>query len=302
MASTDGSFRAIFYAFLANGGIAIAKGIAAYVTGSGSMLAEAIHSVADCTNQVLLFVGLKGASRPADARHPLGYGKLTYFWSFMVAILLFSMGGLFSIYEGVHKLQDPEPLDRAWIALLVLGISIALEGGSLLGALREIKHLRKGYSLIHWLKHSRRAEMVVVFGEDVAALIGLVLASGFVGLAAITGNAIFDAMGSIAIGLVLITISVFLIVRVRALLIGIAAAPDLIEVIETAIADDDSVVEVFNVITIQFGARVVLAAKVAMRPELSIGQAAERLNRLEARIKVACPEIGWCFMEPDVRA
>ena len=138
----DSTARAILYAFMANFGIAIAKSWAAWLTGSGSMLAEAIHSYADTGNQVLLFLGLKQSQRPADDEHPLGYGKLSYFWSFVVAILLFSMGGLFSIYEGLHKLQNPEPLSQIWIAIVVLVLAMLLEGSSLYGALREIRKIR----------------------------------------------------------------------------------------------------------------------------------------------------------------
>ena len=157
MSDHGSSAKAILYAFVANLGIALAKLAASIYTHSGSMLAESIHSFADCGNQVLLYLGLRQAQKPPDAKHPLGYGKITYFWSFIVALLLFSMGGLFSIYEGWHKLHAPEQLNKAWVALLVLGVSIVLEFGSLLGCLREIKKLRKGKPLRHWVKtHAQR--------------------------------------------------------------------------------------------------------------------------------------------------
>src|SRR3954470_14998453 len=210
MSDHGSSAKAILYAFIANLGIALAKLGAAIYTHSGSMLAESIHSFADCGNQVLLFLGLRQSQRPPDAKHPLGYGKITYFWSFVVALLLFSMGGLFSIYEGWHKLHgEVAALNKPWIALLVLGVSIGLEFGSLLGCLREIKKLRKERSLGYWLRNTRNAELVVVLGEDVAALVGLALAFAFVGLATLTGNMIFDAIGSIAIGVVLVCVSIF---------------------------------------------------------------------------------------------
>src|SRR6185436_5198738 len=199
MSDHGSSAKAILYAFIANLGIALAKLGAALYTHSGSMLAESIHSFADCGNQVLLFIGLRQAQRPPDAKHPLGYGKVTYFWSFVVALLLFSMGGLFSIYEGWHKLDGHEELNKPWVALAVLGVSIALEFGSLLGCLKEIAKLRKDKSLAYWLRNTRNAELVVVLGEDVAALIGLAIAFVFVGLATLTGNMMFDAVGSIAI-------------------------------------------------------------------------------------------------------
>jgi cation diffusion facilitator family transporter len=178
--------RAILYAFLANGSIAIAKSWAAWLTGSGSMLAEAIHSYADTANQVLLFVGLKQSVKEPDAEHPLGYGKLSYFWSFIVAMLLFSVGGLFSIYEGIHKYQHPEPLTQVWVAILVLLVAIVLELFSLLGCLREIRNVRGQRPFRTWLKHTRNSELVVVLGEDIAALLGLCLALLFISLAVLT--------------------------------------------------------------------------------------------------------------------
>jgi len=208
MSDHGSSAKAILYAFTANLGIALAKLAASIYTHSGSMMAEAIHSFADCGNQVLLYLGLRQAQKPPDAKHPLGYGKVTYFWSFIVALLLFSMGGLFSMYEGWHKLHAPEELHQAWIALAVLGASILLEFGSLVGCLREIKKLRKDKPLWRWVGTTRNAELVVVLGEDLAALLGLALAFVFVALATVTGNPVFDAVGSIVIGIIQIMASV----------------------------------------------------------------------------------------------
>ena len=188
----EASVKAILYAFLANFGIALAKSWGAWFTGSGSMLAEAIHSYADAGNQVLLYLGLVQSKKPADENHPLGYGKLSYFWSFIVAIILFSLGGLFSIYEGIHKFQEPEPLNQVWVGLLILGIAIVLEGASLLGCLGEISKLRKERTLREWLRTTRNAELVVVLGEDIAALVGLVLAFCFLGWAGYTGDTRFQ--------------------------------------------------------------------------------------------------------------
>jgi cation diffusion facilitator family transporter len=293
------SVKAIKYAFFANLGIAITKGFAAIYTNSGSMLAEAIHSAADATNQVLLFIGLKQAAKPATEEHPLGFGKATYFWSFVVALLLFSMGGLFSIYEGWHKLHDPEPLNQAWVALTVLGIAIVLETMSLIGCLREIRKVRRGRPFFDWLEHTRNAELVVVLGEDIAAEIGLVLAFVFVAAADWTGDTRWDAAGSIAIGVVLIVVALFISLRVKQLLVGRSAEPELERRLDELIAEDDSIEEVFNTLTIQFGPQVMLAAKIRMKPGLSIGDAVERINRLERQIKERYPEIGWCFVEPD---
>lgn len=294
------SIRAILYAFVANLGIALAKTWGAFYTGSGSMLAEAIHSYADSGNQVLLFVGLKQSQRPPDTDHPLGYGKLSYFWSFIVALMLFSLGGLFSIYEGVHKLQHPEPLNQIWIALAILALAVILESTAMFGVLREVKYLRKTKSLRHWLKHTRNAELVVVLGEDFAALTGLSLALLFVGLAAATGDPVYDAIGSICIGVVLIIVSFFVGWRIRDLIIGKSAEPELRADINRMIEGDPVIERVFNVITFQIGPQVMLAAKVKVRPDLSIAEAVTNINKLEKRLKKDHPEIGWSFIEPDL--
>ena len=294
------SAKAIAYAFFANLGIAITKGFAAVYTNSGSMLAEAIHSTADATNQVLLLIGLKQSAKPPTDEHPLGFGKATYFWSFVVALLLFSMGGLFSIYEGWHKLHEPEPLNQAWVALTVLGIAIVLETLSLLGCLKEIHKIRRGRPFFDWLKHTRNAELVVVLGEDIAAEIGLALAFVFVAAADWTGDTRWDAAGSIAIGVVLIVVALFISLRVKGLLVGRSAEPELERRLEQMIAEDDSIEELFNALTIQFGPQVMLAAKIRMKPGLSIDKAVDCINRLERQIKERYPEIGWCFIEPDV--
>jgi cation diffusion facilitator family transporter len=298
--SHDSTARAILYAFLANFGIAIAKTWAAWLTGSGSMLAEAIHSYADTGNQVLLYLGLKQSQRPPDAQHPLGYGKLSYFWSFIVALMLFSLGGLFSIYEGVHKLGHPEELSQLWVAITVLILAIFLEGASLLGCLREIKAIRGERPFLEWLKHTRNSELVVVLGEDIGAQLGLIMALCFLALAAITGNPAYDAMGSICIGVVLLVISAFIALRVRSLLVGRSADPEVVELIEEIIAGQDGIEHAFNIITIQFGPDTMLAAKVKMTPGISIERAIADINALERELKQRIPKLAWCFVEPDV--
>lgn len=294
------SAKAILYAFVANLGIAFAKLAASLYTGSGSMLAEAIHSFADSGNQVLLYVGLKQSQRPPSAKYPLGEGKITYFWSFLVALLLFSVGGLFSIYEGWHKLTAHEELKQAWVALVVLGVSILLELGSLAGCLREIKKLRKGRSLTQWVKQTRNAELVVVLGEDIAALAGLVIAFFFVALAAATGNVIYDAIGSITIGVILIFVSIFIAVRIKGLIVGRSAEEDLQQAIHAQIEASDGIEDLLNAITMQLGPQVMLAIKVRMTPGISLEKAVENLNALERSIKANFPEVAWCFVEPDV--
>jgi cation diffusion facilitator family transporter len=299
--SSQGSTaRAILYAFLANAGIAIAKTWAAWLTGSGSMLAEAIHSYADTVNQVLLFLGLKQSARPPDDEHPLGYGMLSYFWSFVVAMLLFSAGGLFSIYEGVHKFQNPEPLNHVWVAIVVLVSAIFLELSSLLGCLHEIRHIRGERPFRLWLKQTRNSELVVVLGEDIAALLGLCLALIFISLAMISGNPIFDAIGSMSIGVVLIVISVFISMRVQSLLVGRSADPLIQEAIDKVIRDDEDIEQVFNSITMQMGPYTMLAAKIKLKSGIDIDTAVADINKLEVRLKEEIPNLKWCFIEPDV--
>ncbi len=288
------------YAFIANFGIAIAKYWAAWLTGSGSMLAEAIHSYADTGNQVLLFLGLKQSQRPPDEDHPLGYGKLSYFWSFIVAILLFSLGGLFSIYEGYHKLMHPEPLNQIWIAIIVLVLAILLEGGSLLGCLREIRKVRAGRPFREWLKHTRNSELVVVLGEDIGAQLGLMLALVFLVVAQLTGNPMYDALGSMCIGVVLIVISVFIASRVRSLLVGKSADPEIQEAIDAIIGEQQGIECVFNTITIQFGPDTMLAVKVKLNPDQNVNDAVANINALERKLKERIPKLKWCFVEPDV--
>lgn len=299
--SHSSTAKAILYAFLANLGIAIAKSGAAVYTGSGSMLAEAIHSFADCGNQILLFIGLKQSEKPADEKHPLGYGKITYFWSFIVAIMLFSMGGLFSVYEGWHKLHSTEELKQVWIALIVLASGIVLEGFSLLGALKEIKHLRKEKSFWNWFKHTRNAELVVILGEDTAAIIGLAMAFIFVSIAWYTGNPMYDAIGSICIGVILIFISIFIGWRIKSLIVGRSAEPDLVALIDSIIEKDDSIEKLLHSITMQFGADIMLATKLKMKAGLSIEEAVKQINELEDEIQKQVPTVKWCFMEPDIK-
>jgi cation diffusion facilitator family transporter len=301
MSSGHGSpIKAIIFAFAANLGVAITKTIAAIFTGSTSMLAEAIHSYADTGNQVLLLIGLQRAKLPATAEHPLGHGKASYFWSFMVAIILFSVGGLFSVYEGWHKLSAPEPVENLSVALSVLVFSFLLEGVSLFGCVREINKIRRTQTLWQWLHRSRNSELIVVFGEDFAALVGLGLAFIFVLTAGITGDGRYDAYGSICIGVLLIVVAIFVSIRVKSLLLGRSADPDLVEAIGKVIADDDDICQVYNVLTLQMGPRVMLAAKIQIRKGLEISVACEKINRLEAELKETFPDIGWCFIEPDV--
>ena len=304
LAGHESSSKAILYALIANMGIAIAKAVGYFLTGSGTMLAETVHSLADCTNQLLLFLGLRRAKKPPTENHPLGFGKVIYFWSFIVAILLFSVGGLFSIYEGAHKLAEAESgkaMDNPLIALGILLFGIILEGLSTLGALREVKKLRRDKSFKEWTKNTRKAELLVILGEDIGAVLGMALAFVFVLLAWITGNMIYDAIGSMCIGVVLILISVFLTIRVKSLLVGRSADPDIEDMIESEIKAQPGIEKLFNVITMQFGPDVMLAAKVKMKKDLSIEKASQLINDLENKIKLEFPEVTWLFIEPDIK-
>lgn len=301
MAGPANSLTSILFALGANLAIFFAKLVAALYTGSGAMLAEAIHSLADSGNQLLLIVGLRGAKRPPNDQHPLGYGKDIYFWSFIVAVILFSMGGMFSVYEGIHKIQQPEPLTAPWLAIAVLVFSILAESISLWGCLREVNKTRGDRSLVAWFKESRESELLVVFGEDVAALLGLTLALIGISMAMLTGNPFFDALGSIAIGILLLIIAVLIGVEVKQLLIGQGVDPQTHTAIMGFLLEQEEIIEVFNLITLQLGRDVMLAAKVAIRQYPNQTEMIEAVNRCEKRIKEAFPQIIWCFFEPDIR-
>ncbi len=303
---SQSSTRAILYALGANLGIGAAKAVAAAVTGSGAMLAEAIHSLADCTNQVLLFIGMARSRRPPTPEHPLGHGKAVYFWSFLVAVLLFSMGGLFSLYKGVHELRAAvetggHGLDRPWVAVVVLVVGIVLEGLSLAGALRESRTERRGRGLWRWFRTSRRSELLVVVGEDLAAVLGLSIALAAVLLAVATGDPAYDAWGSIAIGVLLVVVAVGVGAEVRSLLIGESADPDTARRIRNLVAAQPGVDEVLNLITLQLGPEVMVAVKARMAEQDSVAELVEVINRAEVALKRAFPEVRWVFFEPDVR-
>src|SRR4051812_4456389 len=208
MSGHPDSTRAIFFALGANFAITVAKGVAALFSGSGAMLAETVHSSADCGNQALLLLGMKQAKRPSSPEYPLGYGKAVYFWSFLVAVMLFTLGGMFSLYEGVHKLSHPEPLRQWWLPVGVLLFSIVAESVSMRACIVEVNKARGTQSLRQWFRESRQAELIVIFGEDLAALSGLSLALIAIVLAVVTGNPLWDALGTVAIGVLLIVVAV----------------------------------------------------------------------------------------------
>jgi len=300
MSHENGSIKAIMYALGANFGIALAKGFAAWYTRSGAMLAETIHSFADCANQLLLLVGLRRAKLPATEDHPLGYGKAIYFWSFIVALMLFSMGGMFSVYEGVHKLMHPEMPQAPWIAVGVLAVSILLELGSLKGALSEVKKIQGRRTFREWFKQSRQSELIVVVGEDLAALLGLTLALAAVIGTMITGNPLFDALGTIAIGVVLVLIAVVVGIEVKSLLIGESGDPETVSAVRSFLAARPEIAEVYSLITLQLGNELMVSAKVRMKETVAALAMIEDMNRVEAALRINFPQVRWAFFEPDV--
>lgn len=301
MSHQDTSIKSILFALLANFGIAITKTVAAVLTGSGAMLAESIHSFADCGNQGLLFLGLSAAKKKPDAEHPLGHGKEIYFWSFIVALILFSMGGCFSIYEGIHKLNSTDELNSPIIAIVVLSVSMVLEGASLYGCITQINKIRHNESLWMWLKNSRKSELIVVFGEDVAALFGLSFALISVVLSVVTGNPVFDAIGSIGIGVLLIFVSIFLGIKVKGLLIGQSADKEVETEIKTLLESRPEVEKVFKLITIQLGAQIMVAVKAKMSKVETPDQLIENINNCESELRKKNADIQWIFFEPDVK-
>jgi cation diffusion facilitator family transporter len=300
MSAPADSVKSILYALGANLAIALAKSGGAFFTGSASMLAEAIHSFADCANQGLLLWGLKEARRVASPEHPLGYGRAIYFWSFIVALMLFSMGGLFSIYEGVHKLSVHEPLRDPWIAIGILVFGMAAESVSLWGALREINKERGDRTLWRWFRTSRQSELLVILGEDLAALGGLTLAVGFISLAMATGDPMWDAMGSIAIGSLLILVAVLVAVEVKALLLGQSADPDALDHMRSHLQSQPEVARLYSVLTQQLGGDVMVAVKARMHPVASDSALVEAINRVERGFRAQFPAVRWLFFEPDI--
>lgn len=300
MSHENSSLKSILFALSANLGIAITKTVAAVITGSGAMLAESIHSFADCGNQGLLFLGLKASKKAPTPDHPLGYGKAIFFWSFIVALILFSMGGLFSIYEGVHKLSSHEGLTSPYIAIGVLVVSILLESASLWGCISQINKVKRGQSLWKWFMNSRQSELVVVLGEDIAALLGLVFALASVVLSMVTGNPVYDAIGSIGIGALLVVISGFLAVKIKGLLIGQSVDVVVQEEISAFLKAQPEINSVLNLITLQLGARIMVAVKVKMAKVETVDELIANINRCEAALKKHNPAIQWCFFEPDI--
>jgi len=300
MAHGANSLKSILYALVANFAIFVAKLASALYTGSGAMMAEAIHSLADSGNQVLLLVGIRLAKKPPSPDYPLGHGKETYFWSFIVALILFSMGGLFSIYEGVHKLQNPHELTAPYLALGVLFFSLVAEGLSLWGCVREVNKERRGRGFITWFKETRTSALLVVFGEDTAAMLGLSFATLAIVMTIVTGNPMYDAMGSISIGVLLIVIAFFIGVEVKSLLVGQGVEPGIKKEMRAFLENRQEIEEVYNIITLQLGDDVMVAIKARMSHSGSEQKMVMAINSAEKEFRTAFPQVLWLFFEPDI--
>ncbi|WP_250500667.1 cation diffusion facilitator family transporter [Caballeronia sp. GAWG1-5s-s] len=292
--------KAIFYALAANLGIAVCKFAAAAFTGSGSMFAEAIHSTADCGNQLLLLFGLKRAQAPANALHPLGSGREIYFYALLVALLLFFVGGAFSVYEGAHRLMHHEPLSNPIVALVILGVSVALEAFSLAGAMREIRKTTPNKTLWRWFRETRESELLVVAGEDVAALAGLAIAFTAVLLTMITGNPAYDAAGSIGVGLLLMVIAFLVAREVKSMIVGESASPEVRKAIDAHLRARPEVTHIISLITLQWGKHLVVAVQAEMIDYASGRAMIDAINVIEDDLQRAFPQVRWVFFEPDV--
>jgi cation diffusion facilitator family transporter len=295
------STRAIIAAFLANLGIAVLKFVGFLVTGAASMLAESIHSVADTGNQGLLILGGRRGRQGADEEHPFGYGRERYFWAFLVAVVLFTVGSLYALYEGIEKLRHPHELTSPPVAIAILLAAIALESWSLRTAMREASHIRGDRSWWSFIRHTKNPELPVVLLEDLGALIGLVFALVGISLAVITSNARFDALGSVAIGLLLGVIAVVVGTEMRSLLIGEAASSRDVAAIREALTGTEGVRRLIHLRTMHLGPdELLVAAKVELDPSFTFEQVSETINRAEERIRAALGVPGLIYLEPDV--
>jgi cation diffusion facilitator family transporter len=299
----EGSKKAIIAAFFANLGIALAKFIGFLITRSAGLLAESGHSLADTGNQALLLFGSKRGRRPADAEHPFGYGPERYFWAFVVALVLFSMGGLFALYEGISKLRHPHEVDSVAVAFGILILAILLEGYSLRTAIVEARHEKPVDKSWWWfIRNSKKPELPVVLLEDTGAELGLIFALAGLVMAEITGNPRWDAVGSIAIGLLLVVIAVILAIEMKGLLIGESASDTMVAEIETAILGAPHVESVIHLRSMHLGPDTLLvAAKIDFDDTLSLAELAEAIDTAEVAIRGAVPLDITIYIEPDIR-
>lgn len=300
--STEGSTRAIIAALLANVGIAATKFLAYALTGSSSMLAEAVHSVADSGNQALLLLGGRRARRAATPTHPFGFGRERYLYAFIVAIVLFTVGGLFALYEAWHKFADPQAIDSwQWVPVVVLLVAIGLESFSLRTAVHEANRVRGRKSWVEFVRGAKAPELPVVLLEDLGALVGLVLALLGVGLTLLTGDGRWDAAGTAAIGLLLVVIAVVLALETRSLLLGEAASPETVATIEAALVGE-GVTSVIHLKTLHVGPEEILvAAKIEVPAAATAAEVAAAIDGAEERMRAALPTVRFSYLEPDLR-
>ena len=300
--STEGSTRAIFAALSANIGIAITKFIAAAFSGSASMFAEGIHSVADSGNQILLLVGGKRSKRAATAEHPFGYGRSRYIYAFMVSIVLFAIGGLFSINEGIQKLSHPHELEVVWLPLSVLGAAILMESFSFRTAIIESNHVRGNQGWVQFIRRAKSPELPVILLEDFAALIGLVLAFFGVGLTVLTHNPIWDVIGTLAIGGLLVLVAIVLGFETSSLLVGEGATAEDTGKIRVALSSTAGVGSIIHMKTLYLGPdELMVGAKIAVDPGATAAQVAVVIDAAEANIRAAVPAARVIYLEPDIR-
>jgi cation diffusion facilitator family transporter len=300
--SASGGTRAIVAALLANIGIAVTKFVAWGLTGSSSMLAESIHSVADSGNQLLLLFGGRRAQRQATPQHPFGYGRERYIYAFIVSIVLFSVGGLFALYEAWHKFQHPEAIHSwQWVPITVLVVAIALESFSFNTAIRESNLVRGSASWIDFVRHAKAPELPVILLEDLAALLGLTFALFGVGMTLVTGNGVWDAVGTAMIGVLLVTIAIVLAVETKSLLLGEAATAEHVAAIERALRAGPEVERIIHMRTLHLGPEELLvAAKIAVNYDESAEDIARGIDAAEARIRAAVPIARVIYLEPDI--
>ena len=297
----EDSTKQIVQSLVINFLIALMKVVAAVFTKSGVMLAEALHSFADCGNQGLLLVGLRQSRKPPDDRHPLGYGRAMYFWSFMVALLLFSGGGMFSLYEGIHKIRHPEPVERVWLGALILGGSLLMEGYATLSNIKELNLRRGKQSFLRYLVDTKDSALVVVFGENSAAVLGLGFALVALAAAYYTGDATWDGVGSTAIGVVLVGVAIFLAREVQSLLLGESANPEIESAAREIVEEMRGLEKVLSLTTVQQGpGEVLVAIKVSFEPKIDVEDVCRLINDFEAKLRAKRPEVRWCFVEPDL--
>jgi cation diffusion facilitator family transporter len=298
--SASGGTKAVIAALLANLGIALSKFVAFFITGSASMLAEAIHSVADSGNQGLLLLGGRQARQAADREHPFGYGRARYFWAFVVAVVLFTLGSLFALFEGYEKLRHPHELEQPFVAVGVLLVGILAESFSFRTAIVEAGHVRRDEGWAAFIRHSRSPELPVILLEDFGALVGLLLALVGVSMSIVTGDSVFDALGTMSIGVLLGIIAVVLAIEMRSLLIGESATAADVEKIRTALVGGPEVDHLIDLKTLHLGPdELLVVAKVQMPEELTFSEVAAAINRAETRVRAAVPSARVIYIEPD---